>query len=124
MLPLRAELIRVLPGPDRPDYCLAQTEHRILYRPDPKSFDESRVDAEFLRHDPAGSPVVLVYCVVIAARFAGTQVSPDMKDLWVNLAYVIDNSVHRDDRMDLAKLDYVAVARINLDPSAEHLFGK
>ncbi|MFI6431403.1 hypothetical protein [Rhodococcus oryzae] len=119
-LPVRAELVRVLPGPDRPDYCLALLEKRLVFKPGP-DFDVSRVGSEFLRTDTDGSPAVLVYAVVFCARFQGTQVAPDMKDLWVNLAYVIDNSQMRDGAVDFAKLENVAVARINLDPTIETL---
>lgn len=97
VLPCRAELLRVLPGPDRPDYALARLEHPLV------------------------TPQRPIFGVVMAARFVGTQFAPDMRDLWVNLAYVIDDSVTQDDALELSKVRYAAVVRINLDPTVEHL---
>ncbi|WP_149361207.1 hypothetical protein [Lolliginicoccus suaedae] len=117
-IPARAELLKVLPGPDRPDYCLALLENRTIFRP-PEGFDASTIEPEFLRHDDDGTPVILVYAVVMCSRFAGQQIAPDMKDLWVNLAFITDNSLLRDDRLDFAKIAPVGVVRINLDPTTE-----
>ena len=34
-LPLHGELMRVLPGDDRPDYCLVKLQQPLLFVPDP-----------------------------------------------------------------------------------------
>jgi hypothetical protein len=123
MLPLRAELKGVIPGPDRPDYCVAQLERQIIYRPDPATFDESRQGMALVRRDQAGLPVILIDGVVLVAHLAGTQIAADMQDLWVKLAYIIDNTLPRDPVLDFAKSHYAGLVRINVDPSLERLFG-
>lgn len=110
-LPIRGELRCVIPGPDRPDYCLATLDTPIVFRP-PADFDLSRVETGFLGRDEAG-PFVYVPAVIVAARIAGQQLHPGMKGLQVALAYVIDNTIGRDDVVDFAKLHYAAVAVIS-----------
>ena len=110
-LPIRGELRRVIPGPDRPDYCLATLDIPIVFRPR-ADFDLSRVETGFLGRDEAG-PFVYVPAVIVAARIAGQQLHPGMKGLQVALAYVIDNTIGRDDVVDFAKLHYAAVAVIS-----------
>lgn len=109
-LPIRAELRRVIPGPDRPDYCLAVLDTPIVFRP-PAGFDLSRSSPDYLRQDAAG-PIIYVPAIVVAARAVGDQLHPGMKGLGVALAYVIDNTVARDEVIDFAKLHYAAVAFI------------
>jgi hypothetical protein len=100
-VPVRAELLRLIPGPDRPDYALAVLEHPIAVPPD-EAVGGGRT----------------VHAVVMAPRLVGQQFAPDLRDLQVALAYVIDDSLATDDTLDLAKVGYVAVATLNLD---EHL---
>ena len=109
-LPVRAELRRVIPGPDRPDYCLAVLDTPLVFRPSGE-FDLARTTADFLRQDDAG-PFIYIHAVIVAARTAGEQLHPGMKDFPVALAYVIDNTIGRDELVDFAKLHYAAVAFI------------
>ncbi len=100
-LPVAAELLRVLPGPDRPDYALA-----ALGSP--------------LRWDAPDGPRE-VHALVLAPRFVGDRLAPDLRDLWVGLAYVVDLAQLRAPAVDLAMCHYAAVVRLNLDPTREHL---
>ena len=110
-LPLRAEALRVMPGPDRPDYLLARFERPLKYRT-PVGFDAARADPS-LRGEDADGAFVIVQGLVVCARFVGQGFRSGMRDLAINIAYVIDNSLANDAQVDFAKLEYVAVGFID-----------
>jgi hypothetical protein len=91
--PFAATLIRKLPGPDRADYWLARVEPVLKWR---------------TAHDEK-----LVTHVVLAARWEGTAIGPGVSHLPVNIAYVVDQSVLLDERLDLRKTTYVAIGTAN-----------
>jgi hypothetical protein len=110
-LPLRADALRVMPGSDRPDYLLARFERPLKYRT-PVGFDMARADPALRGRDEDGE-FVIVQGIVVCARFVGQGFTSGMRDLAINLAYVIDNSVANDATVDFAKLEYVAVGFID-----------
>jgi hypothetical protein len=110
-LPLRADALRVMPGADRPDYLLARFERPLRYRT-PVGFDMDRADPALRGSDEQG-PFVIVQGIVVCARFVGQGFRSGMRDLAVNIAYVIDNTVANDASVDFAKLEYVAVGFID-----------
>jgi len=110
-LPLRADALRVMPGPDRPDYLLARFERPLKYRT-PVGFDMTRADPA-LRGQDADGDFVVVQGIVVCARFVGQGFRSGMRDLAINIAYVIDNSLANDTQVDFAKLEYVAVGFID-----------
>jgi hypothetical protein len=87
--PFVARLLRALPGPDRPDYWLAELERPLAWQ-----------DQGVLRQ---------VTHLIVAARWAGTQIEPHVESLPVGLAYVIDSSQLSEQHVDLAKCKYVAI---------------
>ncbi len=107
-LPLEGELYRLMPGPDRPDYSLLVLERPLHFYPAP-GFDVGRVEAEQRVEDRKGRPMVRVHALLVCARFVGQQLHPGMRDLPVNIAYVIDNSLARDEVVDFAKIEVAAV---------------
>ena len=107
-LPLEGELYRLIPGPDRPDYSLLVLERPLHFYPAP-GFDVGRVEAEQRVEDRKGRPMVRVHALLVCARFVGQQLHPGMQDLPVNIAYVIDNSLARDEVVDFAKIEVAAV---------------
>jgi len=113
-LPLRARVIRAMPGSDRSDYVLCYTERPIPFRP-PAGFDLARVHPESLTRD-AGGEVVAVQGIVICTRLVGESFSSGMKDLAVNIAYVIDNTLTRDPAVDFSKLEFAAIGFIDDSP--------
>lgn len=117
-LPLRAELLRVLRGDDRTDYTYAILDRPLKFLPGP-GFDLARVPRPQRFQDSDGAAVVGVGAVVMTPRSVGQQFGPEMTDLWVSLAYVIDPSVKDSERLDLAKVHPAAVVRVNLDPSTD-----
>lgn len=110
-LPLRADALRVMPGSDRPDYLLARFERPLKYRT-PVGFDMSRADPSLRGTDERGD-FVIVQGIVVCARFVGQGFRSGMRDLAVNIAYVIDNSLAADTTVDFAKLEYVAVGFVD-----------
>jgi len=111
-LPLDGELYRHIPGPDRPDYSLLVLERPLHFYPAP-GFDVGRVEAEQRVEDRKGRPMVRVHALLVCARFVGQQLHPGMRDLSVNIAYVIDNSLARDAVVDFAKIEVAAVGYLN-----------
>ena len=111
-LPLNGELYKLLPGPDRPDYSVMVLERPLHFYP-AESFDLGRLEDDQRTEDRRGRPMVRVHALLLCARFVGQQLHPGMSDLPVNLAYVIDNSLARDDLVDFAKIEYAAVGLVS-----------
>ncbi len=112
-LPLRADALRVMLGSDRPDYLLARFERPLKYRT-PVGFDPARADPTLRGRDERGD-LVIVQGIVVCARFVGQRFRTGMRDLAINIAYVIDNTVATDAAVDFEKLEYVAVGFIDDD---------
>ena len=79
----------MVPGPDRPDYWLAALERPITWV-----------------HDGVETAVTHI---VMSARWKDTAIGLGMKSLPLGLAYVLDQSVLGDDRLDMAKCKYIAI---------------
>jgi hypothetical protein len=88
-VPIVVDLIREIPGPDRPDYWLGQVQTPIRWLND--------------NHE------IAVTHVILGARWVGTQIAPGVKDLPVGIAYVTDQTLLSDLKLDFAKCSYVAV---------------
>jgi hypothetical protein len=104
--PLDGELLRAIPGADRPDYCLVILDRALRVHPG-ADLDVGRV-AEQLDSD--GRPLVEVRAVVVVARFAGERITPGVRGLAVDLALVLDDTTLRDEVLDFAKVLPVGVA--------------
>ena len=121
-LPLRARVIRVMPGSDRSDYVLCYVERPIPFRP-PAGFDLARVHPESITRDALGE-LVAVQGIVICTRLVGETFRSGMKDLAVNIAYVIDNTLTRDPAVDFGKLEFAAIGFIDDSPAEVPLPGE
>ena len=88
-VPIVAELIRELPGDDRPDYWLARASAPIRW-----------VSPERERS---------ITHLVLAARWQGTCIEPRVEHLPVGIAYVTDDTLLQDVRLDFAKCHYIAI---------------
>lgn len=117
-LPIRGELFRLMPGPDRPDYSIMLLERPLRFYPG-QGFDLARVGVERLIEDRQGRRMVEVHALVLTARFVGQQLHPGMVDLPVNVAYVLDHSLVDDASVDFAKVEYVAVGYLTEGPGDE-----
>lgn len=122
VLPLRARVIRVMPGSDRADYVLCYVERPIPFRP-PVGFDLARVHPESITRDARGE-LIAVRGIVICTRLAGETFRGGMKDLTVNIAYVIDNSLTRDAAVDFGKVEFAAIGLIDDSPTDVRLPGE
>jgi len=122
VLPLRARVIRVMPGSDRSDYVLCFVERPIPFRP-PVGFDLSRVHPDSITPDARGE-LVAVQGIVICTRLVGETFRSGMKDLAVNIAYVIDNTLTRDPAVDFGKLEFAAIGFIDDSPTEVPLPGE
>jgi hypothetical protein len=121
-LPIRAELIRILPGPDRPDYSLAVVSEPITFRTTVATLRERDIHL-----DAAGTQMtvrqddtvdVTVFALVLAGRFAGSTIHLSMKDFPVMIAYVIDNTLLEDVAVDFSKCFYAAIGFVSMDDPA------
>ena len=122
VLPLRARVIRVMPGSDRSDYVLCFVERPIPFRP-PAGFDLTRVHPESITRDALGD-LVAVQGIVICTRLVGETFRSGMKDLAVNIANVIDNTLTRDPAVDFGKLEFAAIGFIDDSPTEVPLPGE
>jgi hypothetical protein len=111
-LPLDGELYRLIPGPDRPDYSLLVLERPLHFYPAP-GFDVRRVEADQRVEDRKGRPMVRVHALLVCSRFVGQQLQPGMRDLAVNIAYVLDNSLARDEVVDFSKIEVAAAGYLS-----------
>ena len=94
--PIIVELIKKIPGDDRPDYWLGKVKNPIKWIQD----NEERN----ITH------------LVLASRWEGTAIEPNVKDLPVGIAFVTDQSLLEDKRLDFKKCAYVAIG-ISYDTS-------
>jgi hypothetical protein len=98
-LPIVTELVREIPGDDRPDYWLACTARPIRWISD--NIDHT------ITH------------LVLAARWQGTHIEPGVEHLPIGIAYVTDDTLLDDSRLDLNKCEYIAIG-IASDTSGDH----
>ncbi|WP_150050587.1 hypothetical protein [Methylomonas rhizoryzae] len=88
-VPIVVKLLREIPGEDRPDYWLGEAKNPI------KWIHENH--EKEIKH------------LVLAARWEGTRIEPNAKDLPVGIAYVTDQSLLNDSRLNFSKCSYVAI---------------
>lgn len=88
-VPFQVELIRELPGPDRPDYWLGEVATPLRWV-----------------HDGTERQVTHL---VLAARYEGARIEPGVSDLVVGIAFVTDPSQLDDAELDFGKCVYVAI---------------
>lgn len=99
--PLKVNLRRKMPGDDRPDYWLGEVQTPIRWRSD--------VGERTITH------------IILAARWEGTRIARGARDLPVGIAYVVDQSLLDEPRLDFAKCSYVAIG-IAHDGSSRRVF--
>jgi hypothetical protein len=86
-LPFKGKILRQLPGSDRPDYFLAALDTPFTWKKEKK----------------------LISHIVICARWVGGVLSATMSHTPVNIAYVTDESVLSDAKLDFTKCYYAAI---------------
>ena len=92
--PFTARVLRQIPGPDRPDYLLAELSQPLTWH-----------------RDAAQIPVSHL---VLCARWVGGVVAPGATHLPINIAYVVDPSVLNDTKLDFAKCYYSAIGTADI----------
>jgi hypothetical protein len=115
-LPRTARITRRIPGPDRDDYFSAIFTRPIKYHPAPQ-FDWARTQPGFIAADGAGQ-FLWISAIIIASLQRGSHLHSLMKDFPVYVAYVVDNTVGLDDRLDFAKCDSIGWGTINALPDS------
>ena len=88
-LPLELNLLRQLAGPDRPDYWIAEIKRPVFWNTNNVVRDISHV--------------------IVAARWTGTKIEPNVENLPIGIAYVTDGRQLTDETFDFAKCAYVAI---------------
>jgi len=86
-LPLKGQILRQLPGPDRADYFLAVLDTPFSWKKEKK----------------------IISHIIICARWVGGVLSATMSSTPVNIAFVTDESVLTDERLDFLKCYYAAI---------------
>ena len=87
--PFKLKLLRMVAGPDRPDYWLGELSKRLFWLK-----DNHRIQIDY---------------VAVAARWQGTQIEVSVQHLPVGIAYITDHSQLTADTLDFAKCEYVAI---------------
>ena len=121
-LPVHAELVRILPGPDRPDYSLAIAKkpihfHTTVAALEQAGVDPNAADPQMIRVHDDGSIDLVVFGMVLCARVAGETIHLAMQDFPVNIAYIIDNTQLRDASVDFSKSYFAAIGFVSMDAS-------
>ncbi|MGW9630540.1 hypothetical protein ACWGST_07525 [Agromyces sp. NPDC055520] len=121
-LPVHAELVRILPGPDRPDYSLAIAKKPIHFRTtvaalEHAGVDPTTADPQMIRVHDDGTADLVVFGLVLCARVAGETIHLAMKDFPVNIAYVIDNTQLSDASVDFSKSYFAAIGSVSMEAS-------
>jgi hypothetical protein len=97
--PIVVELIREIPGPDRPDYWLGKVKTPIKWS---KENEERQI----------------VY-LVLAARWEGTRIEAAAANLPVGIAYVTDETLLEDPRLTFDKCAYIAIGLSHVEGAVE-----
>lgn len=121
-LPVHAELVRILPGSDRPDYTLAVAKKPIHFRItlaalEQAGVDPTAADPQMIRVHDDGTADLVIFGLVLCARVAGETIHLAMKDFPVNIAYIIDNTQLRDASVDFSKSYFAAIGFVSMDAS-------
>lgn len=98
-LPLVIDLMREIPGDDRPDYWLGKATRSIKWIKDNHEYQITHL--------------------VLAARWQGTKIKTGAKNLPVGIAYVTDDTLLDDKHLDFKKCAYVAIG-ISTDTTDGH----
>jgi hypothetical protein len=88
-VPFEVDLIREIPGPDRPDYSIGKLVAPLKWSVD--------------------GVVTVITHVIVTARWVGGSLHVGMKRTPLNIAYVVDLSVLQDAQLNFAICVYVAI---------------
>ena len=88
-VPLVFELLREIPGRDRPDYWVGKCKTPIRWLHE--------------NHERQ------IHYVIVAARWEGTRIEPHAENLPIGIAYVLDETLLTDETLNFDKCVYVAI---------------
>jgi hypothetical protein len=92
-VPIVVDLMREIPGDDRPDYWLGKAIHPIRWIKDNHEYQITHL--------------------ILAARWQGTRIEAGAKNLPVGIAYVTDETLLNDKHLDFKKCAYIAIGISN-----------
>ena len=87
LLPVKGRILRQIPGPDTPNYFLAILDSAFVWKKEQKKISH----------------------LIIGARWLGGVLSPTMRRTPINIAYVTDESLLSDSKLDFKKCHYAAI---------------
>ena len=88
-VPFAFDLLRPIPGRDRPDYWLVRLTQPLAWND--------------------GGAQRSIRFLVIATRFAGERITAETKSVTIAIAYVVDESLLDDEIFAFAKAKYIAI---------------
>lgn len=88
-VPFQLQLLHQLPGHDRSDYWLAQVDHPIAL-----TIKDQAVTATHF---------------IVGARWQGTKLEPNVEQVPINLAAVLDPRQLEEAMVDFAKSEFIAI---------------
>lgn len=92
-LPIQAKVLKQVPGKDRPDYFLAELEKNI-----------------FWVNGKNGTNTEVSYLIVCSKK-KNQSVAANMKDAVIAIAYVTDESLKTEPKLDFKKCKYIAIGK-------------
>lgn len=94
-LPINAKIIKQVPGKDRPDYFIAELEKSIVW------VNKSNKENVEVSH------------LILCTKKKSQQITKNMKDVIVAIAYVLHDSVLIESTLNFKKCKYIAVGKTN-----------
>ncbi len=88
-VPIEVDLLRMIPGSDRPDYWLEKTKLPLKW-----------LDNDIEKSIPH---------IIVCARWVGTEIGTNFKKLPVGIAYITDQTLLEDEVLSFEKCKYIAI---------------
>jgi hypothetical protein len=88
-LPVTISIVRQIPGSDRPDYWLAKCETPLYWK----------------------ERSLTINNIIVGCRLSGVEIKKGIGNVTLNIAYVIDESILRDNELSFDKCIYIAICR-------------
>ncbi|MTI86849.1 MAG: hypothetical protein FH748_02650 [Balneolaceae bacterium] len=95
-LPITAKVIQRLPGKDRPDYFLAKLENNLVWKAHPEM-----------------KPKEITH-LVLCTKYKEHHIDPEMNDVLIAIAYVIDESLLNENTLNFNKCKYIALGEASV----------
>ena len=106
-LPLLGQVLKVMPGPDRPDYVVAKLNKPISYKVSRRELKRAKIRYEELPPEvivwKRSKATITITGLLFIPHFVGANFHHGMVDMPIAIAYVLDPAVFTDEVLNLSK---------------------